>query len=233
MTFAVAAKMSSSYGSTANGGGAGDGLDEQTTLPPSTAVKEPSPQPRQTNIPTNTFSIAEPQNGAHLSAETPLRVGSGGQRSARSLLLAGCCGADGEGGGAAFGKADAAGEKGLKAIVICMFVFAMGVTVALIIQILSGVAPPSSLEADHAVADHTKCTDLGNRIMERGGNAVDAAVASCFCMSLVAPHVTGIGGGGVMLIHDNRKNASRVIDFRETAPESARNDRYVYRIRCL
>ena len=41
------------------------------------------------------------------------------------------------------------------------------------------------------------------------------------------PHITGIGGGGLMLIHSHRKNTSVVIDFRETAPENARNDRFM------
>ncbi len=39
--------------------------------------------------------------------------------------------------------------------------------------------------------------------------------------------MTGIGGGGFMLYHSHRTNKSVVIDFRETAPENARNDRYI------
>ena len=42
---------------------------------------------------------------------------------------------------------------------------------------------------------------------------------------MAEPHITGIGGGGLMLIHSHRKITSTVIDFRETAPENARNDR--------
>ena len=41
------------------------------------------------------------------------------------------------------------------------------------------------------------------------------------------PHITGIGGGGFILLHQHRKNKSVVIDFRETAPINARNDRYM------
>ena len=61
----------------------------------------------------------------------------------------------------------------------------------------------------------------------KGGNAIDAAITTTFCLALVEPHVTGIGGGGLMLVHSHRRNTSVVIDFRETAPENARNDRYI------
>jgi gamma-glutamyltranspeptidase/glutathione hydrolase len=87
------------------------------------------------------------------------------------------------------------------------------------------VTPPTNADADHTVSDHPVCTELGNDILGMGGNSVDAAVAATFCMAVVAPHLTGIGGGGMMLIHINRKNESVVIDFRETAPNNARNER--------
>ena len=88
------------------------------------------------------------------------------------------------------------------------------------------MSPPTNRDADHTVADHPDCTSLGNDVLGQGGNAVDAAVAASFCMAAVAPHVTGLGGGGIMLIHMNRSNKSVVIDFRETAPDHAMNDRY-------
>ena len=80
-------------------------------------------------------------------------------------------------------------------------------------------------DADHAVSDHPACTALGNEVMKLGGNAVDAAVGASLCLALVAPHVTGLGGGGLMMVHDHRANTSKVIDFRETTPENVRNDR--------
>ena len=100
--------------------------------------------------------------------------------------------------------------------------------------------------ANVVTSDHTACTKVGQTVLEKvcnitfmkictsfnlqiskiqGGNAVDAAVSSTLCLALTEPHITGIGGGGLMLIHSHRKNTSVVIDFRETAPENARNDR--------
>lgn len=115
---------------------------------------------------------------------------------------------------------------GFKIIVISMFVFAVGVTVALIITIASEPAPIVHF-ADVVTSDNAICSTAGQNVLQEGGNAVDAAVASSLCLALTEPHLTGIGGGGLMLIHSHRKNTSTVIDFRETAPENARNDRYI------
>ena len=70
------------------------------------------------------------------------------------------------------------------------------------------MSPATDADADHSVSDHPLCTEVGNDILADGGNAVDAAVAASFCMAAVAPHVTGIGGGGVMLVHMNRRSVS-------------------------
>lgn len=111
-------------------------------------------------------------------------------------------------------------EDGLRLTVVCMFVFAIGVTVALIVHVAAlhhqGGAPASSgrQSANKVVADSAECSGLGEQVLEMGGNAVDAAVAAAICQSLVEPHVSGMGGGGVMLIHQHRKDKSYIVDFR-------------------
>lgn len=40
--------------------------------------------------------------------------------------------------------------------------------------------------------DNLKCSEIGTYILKKGGNAADAAIASAFCMAVVAPHVTGL-----------------------------------------
>jgi len=67
---------------------------------------------------------------------------------------------------------------------------------------------------------------IGVKIMEKGGNAVDAAVAVGFALAVTYPYAGNIGGGGFMVIHlSNGKNTT--IDYREKAPLSASRDMYL------
>ena len=47
---------------------------------------------------------------------------------------------------------------------------------------------------------HYLATAAGFRIMEQGGNAIDAAAAMCFCLNLLEPHLNGIGGEVPVLV---------------------------------
>jgi gamma-glutamyltranspeptidase / glutathione hydrolase len=58
--------------------------------------------------------------------------------------------------------------------------------------------------------------DVGARVLARGGNAVDAAVATAFAMAVTYPAAGNIGGGGFMLVRSRRD--VRAFDFRERAP---------------
>ncbi|HEY7291703.1 MAG TPA: gamma-glutamyltransferase [Vicinamibacterales bacterium] len=76
------------------------------------------------------------------------------------------------------------------------------------------------------VAMESIATDVGVSVLQKGGNAVDAAVAVGFAMAVTHPFAGNIGGGGFMLIRfaDGR---STFIDFREQAPQKASHDMYL------
>lgn len=76
------------------------------------------------------------------------------------------------------------------------------------------------------VAGDPLATDIGVKILESGGNAVDAAVAVGFAMAVTYPYAGNLGGGGFMLVRfaDGR---SAFIDFREAAPGKASRDMYL------
>ncbi|MFO1329717.1 MAG: gamma-glutamyltransferase [Rubrivivax sp.] len=69
--------------------------------------------------------------------------------------------------------------------------------------------------------------EAGARILEAGGNAIDAAVAIAYALNVVEPQSAGIGGGGFMLIHLADKRRTFAIDTREKAPAGATPEMFV------
>lgn len=71
------------------------------------------------------------------------------------------------------------------------------------------------------VAQERRAARIGVEVLDRGGNAVDAAVAVGFTMAVTYPRAGNIGGGGFMMIHLAKNNIDTSIDYRETAPAAA------------
>lgn len=113
-------------------------------------------------------------------------------------------------------------RDGLTVLITACLTFATGVTIALIVQIYVG--EPQIFNQGAVVTDVARCTSLGFAVLGQQGSSVDAAIAAALCLGIIHPHTSGIGGGGVMLVHDIRKNESRIIDFRETAPSGLQEE---------
>ena len=81
----------------------------------------------------------------------------------------------------------------------------------------------SQLEVERAcvTAGHPLGAQVGADVLRRGGNAVDAAVATAFAMAVVEPFMSCLAGGGSMLIHRPRTGASVALDFNVEAPRRA------------
>lgn len=81
-------------------------------------------------------------------------------------------------------------------------------------------SPYTRQYSNAAVAtDSAICSEVGANLMrESGGNAIDAAIGSLFCLGVVQLQSTGIGGGGFMTIYNGTSKETYAIDFREKAP---------------
>src|ERR1700676_2991657 len=97
----------------------------------------------------------------------------------------------------------------------------------------AGAARPAlgSVEPVHAphgmvVSVHEMASRAGVEIMQAGGNAVDAAVATGFALAVVHPPAGNIGGGGFMLIR-MADGKTHFLDYREKAPAAATRNMYL------
>ena len=76
------------------------------------------------------------------------------------------------------------------------------------------------------VGGHPAAVAAGARALERGGNAVDAIIATAAAMTVVRPHMCGIGGDGFLLIHDARSGKIQAVNAGGPAPAAAHPDRF-------
>ena len=73
---------------------------------------------------------------------------------------------------------------------------------------------------------HELASKAGVEILQKGGNAVDAAIATWLALNVVEFNASGIGGGGFMVIRNAKTGDVVELDYREVAPASARKDMY-------
>ena len=77
------------------------------------------------------------------------------------------------------------------------------------------------------VSREATATSVGVEILEAGGNAVDAAVATAFALAVTLPQAGNLGGGGFAVVHAPGAGRTHALDFRETAPAGAHRDLFL------
>lgn len=99
----------------------------------------------------------------------------------------------------------------------------------LFLVLLTGLETPQAqaagkaVEADHGMVVSVSApgSDVGLEILKRGGNAVDAAVATAFALAVTYPAAGNIGGGGFMMVYPGGNAEPICIEYREMAPAAA------------
>ncbi len=100
-----------------------------------------------------------------------------------------------------------------------------------ILILLATALPLAARHPVHAakamvVAQEPLATDVGVRVLQSGGNAVDAAVAVAFALAVTHPSAGNLGGGGFLLVR-LADGTTNFLDFRERAPEASTRDMYL------
>ena len=101
----------------------------------------------------------------------------------------------------------------------------VGVVVAVGAAFAGGIAQAQGV----VVCEEPQAAQVGAQVLEEGGNAVDAAVATAFALAVTHPAAGNIGGGGFLLMRGAGGGEEAFVDFRETAPTAARPETYADR----
>ena len=71
-------------------------------------------------------------------------------------------------------------------------------------------------------AQSRKAAEIGAAVLAEGGDCVDAVIATTFALGVLEPWMSGLGGGGAMVLYRSRENRYEVIDYGMRAPASLR-----------
>lgn len=96
----------------------------------------------------------------------------------------------------------------------------MGLILTLLWQVAFAASEPTRATHGMVVSADTFASSVGVEVLQEGGNAVDAAIATAFTLAVTHPTAGNIGGGG-FLIHQPREGKPIAYDFREVAPAAA------------
>ena len=97
---------------------------------------------------------------------------------------------------------------------------AVVVTCTLLVATVGGSSEPNRASRGMVVASDSVAAEVGRDVLQAGGSAVDAAVATAFALAVTLPAAGNIGGGG-FLVYRAADGSDAAYDFRETAPSAA------------
>ncbi|MFZ2157797.1 MAG: gamma-glutamyltransferase [Bradyrhizobium sp.] len=86
--------------------------------------------------------------------------------------------------------------------------------------------PAISSKGGVVAAQSRKAAEVGAAVLAAGGDCVDAVIATTFALGVLEPWMSGVGGGGVMVLYRARDNRYEVIDYGMRAPNSLRPEDY-------
>ncbi|XP_039477229.1 glutathione hydrolase 5 proenzyme-like [Oreochromis aureus] len=116
-------------------------------------------------------------------------------------------------------------------VLVCVLVGLAGLIVGVVIWYYNckNDDNPSCKDPDRpfsnaaVAADSEKCSEIGRDILQKGGSAVDAAIAALLCTSIINPQSAGIGGGVIFTVMDSSGKV-KIITSRETVPRNVNSD---------
>ncbi len=91
----------------------------------------------------------------------------------------------------------------------------------------SSINHPVISKTGMVVSQRHLASEVGAEILKKGGNAVDAAVATGLALAVVLPRAGNLGGGGFMVVYLKDKDKTITIDYREKAPQEAHRDLFL------
>lgn len=86
--------------------------------------------------------------------------------------------------------------------------------------------PAVTSEKGLVASQNRIASEIGADVLRRGGNAIDAAIATSFALGVVEPWMSGIGGGGYMIVRRAADKGAQVVDFGMRAPTGLRVEDY-------
>lgn len=99
--------------------------------------------------------------------------------------------------------------------------------ISLVVLVSTSVFAARPWGGGAVAAAHPVGSAAGKEMLDAGGNAIDAVVATAFTMAVVGPYHSGLGGGGFAVIHLAKDGSDLALDFREVAPGKASRDMYL------